>query len=241
MLVRQVHIASCWVCLSSINVCEMQHDFEADRESDVQEVEAGFGERVKEARVKAGWTQRDLAAKLGLDASAISRLEKGTRAIRLGEAAHIAIALGSDLGYLVYGPSLEIVLASYQAGANSGVRETRSAAMGMAAHFNMLVDLLEHHPQLLDRLADDEGAVPKSVDEYLEQVVHGLKTIYRLPDADDRVINTNPVRVRQIMAAIEATVENVISDVPFPEQDQHRIGRGLAQLIPTEEDDASEA
>jgi transcriptional regulator with XRE-family HTH domain len=217
-------------------VCDVQHDdFEADRESDLQEVEAGFGERVKEARVKAGWTQRELAEKLHLDASAISRLEKGTRAIRLGEAAHIALALGVSLTYLVYGPSLETVLASYRGGANEGVRETRSAAMGMAAHFNMLVDLLEHHPQLLERLAEDEGDPPKSVDEYLDQVVLRLKNIYRLPDADERVINTNPIRVRQIMAAIEATVETVISDVPLPEHDL-RLGRGLAKLIPTTED-----
>jgi len=222
-------------------VCGVQHDdYEADRESDLQEVEAGFGERVKEERIKAGWTQRELAAKLHLDASAISRLEKGARAIRLGEAAHIALALGVNLGYLAYGPSLEAALASYQAGANSGVRETRSAAMNMASHFNGIVDLLDHNPELLERLADDDGAVPASVDEYLEQVVHRLKNVYRLPEADQRVINTNPKRVRQIMAAIEATIETVISTVPFPEQDQQRVGRGLATLIPTEGDDGSE-
>jgi transcriptional regulator with XRE-family HTH domain len=222
----------------------VQHDFQAaGLESGVQEVEAGFGERVKEARLKSGWTQRDLAAKLGVDASAVSRLEKGTRAIRLGEAAHIAIALGFDLGSLVYGPSLETVLATYRAGANNGVRETRSAAMNMAAHFNMLVDLLEQHPQLLESVSDDAGTIPTSVDEYLEQVVHRLKSIYRLPDADERVMNNDPKRVRQITAAIEATVENVISNVPFPEQDEGHIGRGLARLTPAgreESEDVSE-
>ncbi len=94
----------------------------------------------------------------------------------------------------------------------------------MAFHFNILVDLLDHNPQLLEHLADDDGVVPKSVNEYLDQVVLRLKNIYR--DADDRGVNTNPKRVRQIMAAIEATVENVISDVPFREQDQQRLGRG---------------
>lgn len=49
-------------------------------------------------------TQKQLAEAVGLDASAISRLEQGVRAIRLGEAALIAEALKCDIRQLLYGP-----------------------------------------------------------------------------------------------------------------------------------------
>lgn len=78
--------------------------------------ETAFGARVREARQIAGMTQRQLADTVGLDASAISRLEQGYRAIRLGEATLIAHALKRDLRQLVYGdlvddPRLELYAA----------------------------------------------------------------------------------------------------------------------------------
>lgn len=48
-------------------------------------------------------TQKQLADAVGLDASAISRLEQGSRAIRLGEAALIADVLKTDVRQLLYG------------------------------------------------------------------------------------------------------------------------------------------
>jgi transcriptional regulator with XRE-family HTH domain len=66
-------------------------------------VESDFGTRVREARQLLGMTQRELAFEVGLDASAISRLEQGSRAIRLGEAMLIADALKLDVRQLVYG------------------------------------------------------------------------------------------------------------------------------------------
>ncbi|MCF6386522.1 helix-turn-helix domain-containing protein [Mycobacterium sp. MBM] len=68
-------------------------------------VENDFGMRVRETRTIRGMTQRQLADAVGLDASAISRLEQGSRAIRLGEAALIADALKTDVKQLVYGDS----------------------------------------------------------------------------------------------------------------------------------------
>lgn len=66
-------------------------------------LESDFGERVREARLLLGMTQRQLGNAVGLDASAISRLEQGSRAIRLGEAAQIAKALKADIRRLLYG------------------------------------------------------------------------------------------------------------------------------------------
>ena len=66
-------------------------------------VETDFGARVRYARQFLGMTQRQLADAVGLDASAISRLEQGSRAIRLGEAALIADAVKADVRQLLYG------------------------------------------------------------------------------------------------------------------------------------------
>lgn len=71
------------------------------------EAEAGFGGRVKAARQKMRMTQQQLAESVGLDASAISRLEQGLRAIRLGEAVLIAEAIKTDIRSLIYGPQAE--------------------------------------------------------------------------------------------------------------------------------------
>lgn len=65
--------------------------------------ESDFGEHVREARQLLGMTQRQLGNAVGLDASAVSRLEQGLRAIRLGEAAQIAKALKTDIRRLLYG------------------------------------------------------------------------------------------------------------------------------------------
>lgn len=69
------------------------------------DIETGFGKRVRQARLKQDMAQRQLAHALGVDASAVSRLEQGGRAVRLGEAMMIAHALGTDIRELVYGPN----------------------------------------------------------------------------------------------------------------------------------------
>lgn len=63
-------------------------------------VEAGFGELVRGARVERGWSQRELADLLGLDTSAISRLEAGTRTTKLTEAVTLSEVLGVPLNAL---------------------------------------------------------------------------------------------------------------------------------------------
>lgn len=97
-------------------------------------IEVGFGERVRESRISAGMTQRQLAERVGLDASAISRLEQGGRAIRLGEAVLIADAVKADVRRLVYGdlsddPRLELYSAFDELeNATAQVRDATRAA-----------------------------------------------------------------------------------------------------------------
>jgi transcriptional regulator with XRE-family HTH domain len=56
-----------------------------------------FVARIKAIREAHGTTQADLAAKVGLDPSTMTRIERGQRGIALGEACAIASALGSSL------------------------------------------------------------------------------------------------------------------------------------------------
>ena len=52
---------------------------DADMDDAIQQ----FGENVRRARHERGWTQEDLSARTGLAAVQISRIERGTREIRL--------------------------------------------------------------------------------------------------------------------------------------------------------------
>jgi transcriptional regulator with XRE-family HTH domain len=74
--------------------------------------EQRFAAQVKAARELSGWTQEALARRLSealgteLHQTAITRLERGERAIRFNEAANLAQILGLDLG--AYSESLQL-------------------------------------------------------------------------------------------------------------------------------------
>jgi transcriptional regulator with XRE-family HTH domain len=60
-----------------------------------------FGRRMRQERLLRGWRQEDLAARVGLIPSAISKAEAGRRLIRLDEAVAIADAFGLPLGAML--------------------------------------------------------------------------------------------------------------------------------------------
>lgn len=69
-------------------------------------VESVFGRSMREARLRRGYSQKDLAealaaSDLDLDASAISRMEKGTRALRLSEAIAVCDVLSTTLDQML--------------------------------------------------------------------------------------------------------------------------------------------
>lgn len=68
-----------------------------DRSNEV----ATIGDRLKFARKRIRMTQPALAAKVGLDASAISRLEANERLVELGTLIDLARALSIPTGWLV--------------------------------------------------------------------------------------------------------------------------------------------
>jgi len=206
-------------------------------QDDVQVTEAAFGERVRDARSRREWTQRQLAEKLNLDASAVSRLEQGTRAVRLGEAALIARVLNVDLGLLVYGDLDPVAtLRRSRAEADQHMHEMRSAAVEMTTSFLDIVGLLDENPELFSALNQDNPGDdrPSNVDEYLEWIRERMEHVFRVPDALDRLVVDDERRASQLMALVEAAVKQIVSTVPFPAGEPRGLGRGLAMLIPTE-------
>ncbi|CPR83082.1 prophage regulatory ptotein [Mycobacteroides abscessus subsp. abscessus] len=180
-----------------------------------QAIETGFGERVRDFRIERGWTQRQLAERLSLDASAVSRLEQGTRAIRLGEAAQIAEVLGIDFADLVFG-DLDPVseLQDLRNAADSHMRITRRAAVLMTSAFLEVVEFLEENPTLLGALESTDLAAPASAEDYLEWVCKRVDYVFQTPETSNKIYVENKTRRGQLRSLLEAVIATVITDTP---------------------------
>ena len=62
-----------------------------------------FGKRVREIRLAKGWTQEELAHRLSLNSTFVSRLERGERSPSLPTIARIAQALEVHVSFLFEG------------------------------------------------------------------------------------------------------------------------------------------
>jgi transcriptional regulator with XRE-family HTH domain len=66
----------------------------------------GVGVRIKAARELRGWTQPDLARRIGVSKSAVNQWENGAvQNLKLGNLFAVADALGKDVRELVFGDS----------------------------------------------------------------------------------------------------------------------------------------
>ena len=64
----------------------------------------GFGERLKQTRMEAGYTQKELADKLGLQSdSYITNVEKGRKSPNHRLLTEIVTVLGCSADYLLFG------------------------------------------------------------------------------------------------------------------------------------------
>ena len=62
---------------------------------------AAVGRRIAEARARAGLTQAELAARVSLDRSALTKIENGTRRVSALELARIANTVGERIEWFV--------------------------------------------------------------------------------------------------------------------------------------------
>lgn len=105
-----------------------------------------IGRRIREARARRGLTQADVAARLSLDKTAVSKLENGTRALSSGELAELADLLGMSMRDLLgtRQPLGALAFAHRLGDADENSSSTQQAR-------SVLVDLLELQA-LLDEL-----------------------------------------------------------------------------------------
>ena len=65
-----------------------------------------LGPRIAERRAAKGWKQRELARRSGIEASRLSRLERGISLPRVDELARLRSVLGSTVDALLFGDDL---------------------------------------------------------------------------------------------------------------------------------------
>ena len=133
----------------------------------VQRFEERFGNRVREHRLALGLTQGAFALVLAehglsLDASAISRIEKGIRALRLGEAHVIARTFGVELEDFLRSSMTDVE--EFRAArdmANHAMRSGRSNIVWMLRGFQRAGRVLDRNPSVSDLLEADEFERPR--------------------------------------------------------------------------------
>lgn len=138
-------------------------------------IESRFGETVLEGRRVLRISQKTLAEllsqrNLALDASAISRIEKGTRAIRLNEAAAIADVLGFSLSDVENPRDPEVDFARLRKNFDGVLNTVFDSALSVAESVEELTWIIDRYPELLKQLGDESGRAPTNVTEYVRWV-----------------------------------------------------------------------
>lgn len=122
------------------------------------EVTATFAERAKAARLRSGLTQQQLSDRLrdetgvGLDTSAITRIEAGQRDPRLGEALAIGRVLGFGLNNLVPRADLDFYLSDVE----RLMDESRAALIRMVKSVDPVIEFVRANPSSLGDLRLDD-------------------------------------------------------------------------------------
>lgn len=135
-----------------------------------------FGQAVVRARQARELSQRAFADKLTtagmtVDASAVSRIEKGTRSVRLNEALTIADVLDVDLTELVdAAQTTRQIFARQRRHLDMAMKSFEGAGYELA---NALADIHFHiqtDPSVLEAARDERFSDPTDADSYLEWV-----------------------------------------------------------------------
>lgn len=127
--------------------------------------EANFIDAVKRIREELGWSQGELAKRMsdsgwdGFHQTTISRIEKGERPVRLGEARGLAKVLGAWTGQMILPPEegktlrdLELAVMNTE----QTLRNIRSSASELIAHqFILKIELDKAQGLSLGPSADD--------------------------------------------------------------------------------------
>ncbi|MCB0940684.1 MULTISPECIES: helix-turn-helix domain-containing protein [Mycobacteriaceae] len=190
-----------------------------------------FGRNMRIARGQRGWSQRQLAEALEgqgvrLDPSAVTRIERGDREVKLREAAAIADCLNTDLQQLLMpsGPDRLSAVLAVRGFAEKRMRAGRFAFAELGHYARTMQELLELAPEAMDRLRrlrgrseelDAHDHVVLELKELLADL-HWQKPDFEVADVDERL---GDVLQRVVNAAVDnlfvgANSEDVGVDEP---------------------------
>jgi transcriptional regulator with XRE-family HTH domain len=206
----------------------MQH-----REGDPESVDGIFGFLVTSFRNGKGLTQRQFAEKLTelgmkVDASAVSRIEKGERSVRLPEAMIIAEALDVEINSLVHysrSPSQEFRSARREA--NGSLHELQEAISKMYFHIWEVYCKLEKRPELLSTLEDDTFGIPESPEGYLDWVAQRLASSWKVSPEDVLAVTSQRMKdqfvkivenLARMLLATGAEYADLFDDVEYEDE-----------------------
>lgn len=178
-----------------------------------------FGEVLREIRESKDWSQRQFAdaleeAGLKLDPSAITRIERGTRAVKLREAVTMASVLGVDVSRLLeWNENPGLLISTKFILALRRVDVARSELARMAADFFAAACLIDKHPQTAQHVAFG-GENPASGKDFLQKVLEdpvmtgGQRSILKV---------AGDAETREVVSAIVTAVARGIVDIEPPD------------------------
>ncbi|TFH56832.1 helix-turn-helix domain-containing protein [Glutamicibacter arilaitensis] len=195
-------------------------------------IEKAIGAEIAKIRKERGLSQKQFIKKLSdnglfIDASAVSRLERGDRALRIAECMIIAKSLEISVAMLLRGvqtPEDRIKELAQQADLELTAARDRLWA-GLATHYEVKLSL-ERNPELLDAMSDDYDL--ESPEDYLPMVAKELS----LYEPISRKPSQHPLGVRdegdmdQLLECALAIAKKMIAINPnFPYLDEALKGR----------------
>ncbi|GAA3698953.1 hypothetical protein GCM10022377_09960 [Zhihengliuella alba] len=176
-----------------------------------------FGRVVAMIRKHENLSQREFAERLTrrgmpVDASAVSRIEKGTRSVRLVEALVIAEVLDVDLNTLAGlsetpGQSLRHA----RKAADRAMQEALPRLVAMGWALLDAQDLLDSEPSLLEQLTDDAGGGPRDAEDYLAWVARRISE-WDEPKTEEHVVVTgSDERTARMRGVYLALIDQVVT------------------------------
>lgn len=188
--------------------------------SDASTAEEEFGRAMRRGREDLGLSQRAFASKLvdaglAVDASAVSRIENGTRAVRIGEAAIIAAVLNLNVSEMLTGQGSRQRLEDHRDEANKLMNNVRLDAALLIDNYKTIAEMLDEQPKLRVRFLDRDFETPNTGKEYLAWVLKRVNRInqsywYHLHMDDQE-------RADQLQAITTAIVSGMVGpNTPMP-------------------------
>lgn len=185
----------------------MQHTQTQEAVFDTQ-----FGARVRHYRESRGVSQRELAQRLtsqgaAIDASGISRIEKGARTAKAFEAVALAEALDVQVKHLIHGDSALMDLNGVRRELSTYLNDMQSAVYSVAATTSDVEGMLAENPELLDGLGGDDRSPLSAPEDYPAYVADGVRRNFSSLRASGIYVNTNADQVTRLRRMLHEMVD----------------------------------